>query len=182
MEIWKDIIGYEGLYQVSNLGNIKRISGSAMCLKDRVLIIKTKPNGYCFVCLSKNNSLKYPHIHRLVAIAFIANPENKSQVNHINGIKKDNRLENLEWVTPSENGLHSFRELGRVGVGLKGLLNKKSKPIVQKTISGEIIKQYESINIASKENSFSNTLISNVAKNKYGNKTAYGFKWEFANI
>lgn len=182
MEIWKDITGYEGLYQVSNLGNIKRINGSARCLKDRTLVIKTKENGYCFVCLCKNNSLKYPHIHRLVALAFIPNPEKKSQVNHKNGIKNDNRLENLEWSTPSENGLHSFRKLGRVVVGLKGCLNRRSKPIIQKTISGEFIKKYESINIACKENSFNNSIISAVAHNKYGRKTAYGFKWEFCNI
>lgn len=95
-EIWKDIPGYEGLYQVSNLGSVysarrkKRLSAS------------TK-NTYIIVCLSKDGKQKPFYIHRLVAEAFIPNPENKPQVNHISCDTHDNRAENLEWVTRDEN-------------------------------------------------------------------------------
>jgi hypothetical protein len=104
-EIWKDVLGYESFYQVSNLGNIKTLGNNKFhTVKVMTNIIR---NGYCTVTLRKNNNQKIFRVHRLVAQAFISNPNNKSQVNHINGIKKDNRLINLEWATPFENMQHA---------------------------------------------------------------------------
>ncbi len=103
--MWKDIIGYEGLYQVNNVWLVKSISDRFW--KERIL----KPlntRGYNRVCLYKHWKQNPYSIHRLVAQAFITNPENKPQVNHKNGIKNDNNLENLEWVTASENMQHAF--------------------------------------------------------------------------
>jgi hypothetical protein len=99
-EIWKDIEGYEGLYQVSNLGRIKSLNFKR---SGKEGILKSNPEGgYCAVTLShKRRGVFY--IHRLVATAFIPNPENKPEVNHINHNKRDNRASNLEWVTQSEN-------------------------------------------------------------------------------
>lgn len=106
-EIWVDIKGYEGLYQVSNLGRVKslnyRRTGKEKILKP----IKMK-RQYIKVQLCKNRKPKQYMIHRLVAQAFIPNPDNKEQVNHINGNKADNRVENLEWCTNSENTQHAF--------------------------------------------------------------------------
>jgi len=113
LEEWKDIIGYEGIYEISNQGRI-------LSKKNNHKILKcTVRKGYVFVILRKENTSKQFRVHRLVAENFIDNPEKKEQVNHINGIKHDNRLCNLEWNTSFENMQHAYKN---------GLLNiKKGK-------------------------------------------------------
>lgn len=102
METYKDILGFEGIYQISNLGNVKNI------MKNKVLKPRKHTNGYLRICLCKNGIVKDYFIHRLVASAFIENPLNKSDVNHIDGNKANNNIFNLEWSTRSENQKHAF--------------------------------------------------------------------------
>jgi hypothetical protein len=130
MEIWKDIQGYEGLYQVSNFGNIKsNCRGNGKFKNERILkLVKTK-KGYISVRLLKNKIEKTYLVHRLVGLAFIDNLENKPCINHINGVKTDNNLLNLEWVTYRENNIHAFKtglqnNLGRFNSGSKIVLDK----------------------------------------------------------
>jgi hypothetical protein len=104
-EEWKDIAGYEGLYQVSSLGRIKRINAYRQMHSNRI-IADTK-RQYCQVRLSKNNEKQTLLVHRLVATAFVDNPDHKEEVNHINGDRYDNRAVNLEWNTRKENLLHA---------------------------------------------------------------------------
>lgn len=106
-EIWKDIVGFEGLYQVSNLGNVKRLF-SKRVLQERLIGRNIDRYGYVKRVLSKEGKMYFFTEHRLVAIAFIDNPKNKATVNHKNGIKTDNRVENLEWHTNSENMSHAI--------------------------------------------------------------------------
>lgn len=105
MEVWKEIEGYEGHYQVSTLGNVASIkTGRPVMMK-----LQNHSGGYKQVKLCKPNKIKIERVHRLVASAFISNFENKPQVNHINGDKTDNRVGNLEWNTPIENTRHAFK-------------------------------------------------------------------------
>jgi len=106
-EIWKDIAGFEGLYQVSNLGNVKRLI-SERVFEERLIGRNIDRYGYVKRVLSKEGKMYFFTEHRLVAIAFIDNPNNKATVNHKNGIKTDNRVENLEWHTNSENMSHAI--------------------------------------------------------------------------
>ena len=113
MEIWKDVVGYEGFYQVSNQGrvksldrNIKHKNGRVYYTKGKILKTYLQNGGYLIAHLNKNGKMKNCTVHRLVATAFIENPEEKAEIDHINTIKTDNRVENLRWVTRSENFLN----------------------------------------------------------------------------
>jgi hypothetical protein len=109
-EIWKSVKGYEDIYEVSNFGNIKSLGKSKE--KKEKIFKGTFRKGYLCATLRKNNIAKIYLVHRLVAIAFIKNTDNKKQVNHKNGIKSDNNVDNLEWNTAFENMQHaSFNNL-----------------------------------------------------------------------
>jgi hypothetical protein len=114
-EIWKDIKGYEGLYQVSNLGNVKSLSyRNHTSFSERELILKPWClKGYKGISLTRNNKPRRRLLHRLVAQAFIPNPENKPEVNHKDFDHGNNYVENLEWMTPKENVRHAI-EGGRM--------------------------------------------------------------------
>jgi hypothetical protein len=115
MEQWKDIKGFEGMYQVSNLARIKsverlRSNGSGMQLQpEKIKDIQTHMNGYKYVNLSKDNKNYTHRIHRLVAEAFIPNTENKPDVNHMDTDKGNNLPHNLEWATKKENTKHLIK-------------------------------------------------------------------------
>ena len=105
MEIWKDVIGYEGLYEVSNFGRVK----SLLLKNERILRPRINGNGYLRVALRKNDIAKDFFIHRLVAFSFLENMEEKEFINHIDGNKKNNTVENLEWCNRSENIQHAIK-------------------------------------------------------------------------
>lgn len=133
-EIWKDIDGFEGYYQVSNMGRVKSLDrfvkhnwGGYKLNKGKILKSYSK-NGtnYEFVVLCVKNKRRMKSVHRLVAEAFMPNPENKPEVNHISGSKIDNRIQNLEWCTRSENQLHAFANNLKCSNGTKHSQHKLS--------------------------------------------------------
>lgn len=132
LEQWKDVIGYENLYKISNIGKIKSLPKTVnrgkfgTRYREEITLKQTfTPKGYNRIILRNNNIKKNFFTHRLVAMAFIPNPLSLPQINHINGVKDDNRVENLEWCTNSHNILHAF------STGLKkptkGTINGMSK-------------------------------------------------------
>lgn len=146
VEQWKDISGYKGLYEISNLGRVKAcpkkwVRGFS---KERIIKHKITIHGYCQVVLHDNKVCKTIAVHRLVALAFIENPENKREVNHINGIKTDNYLENLEWNTSGENQRHAYALGLRKQNGSKNANSTKCIDIVTKIEYGSLVEAYKS--------------------------------------
>lgn len=145
-EIWKDIKGYEGKYQISNLGNVRSLMYHNAKGIRRTSLLKpaTDRSGYFRCALSKNNILTTFKVHRLVAQAFIPNPLNLPQVNHLNGNKQDNRAENLEWASNSTNQIHAYKLGLNTGARGKGIT-------VGVTFPNGDYKEYASLKFAAKD-------------------------------
>ena len=183
-EIWKDIKGYEGYYQVSNFGQVRSVDreivnegnrgkSKTSHYKGRILSAGERNKGYLMVVLTKNSKMKSFAVHRLVAQAFIPNPNNYPQVNHIDENKTNNRVDNLEWCTCKYNvNYGSWKE--KQSKAHKGLYSKK---VVQIDKQGNYITTFNSITEAERITGIRH--ISTVACGK--RKYAGGFIWKFLN-
>lgn len=175
-EIWKDIKDYEGKYQVSNLGNVKSLNYNGTGLV-RLMKLSRSGRGYRHVSLTKNRIERKPYVHRLIAEAFIPNPENKPYIDHINTIRSDNRIENLRWVTRKEN---MNNPLSRVNMSGKfGALHHRSIPIIQYSKDGEFIQEFACTWEATRETGVHNGNLVQCCKGKV--KTAGGYVWKYKN-
>lgn len=180
-EIWKDIEGYEGLYQVSNLGRVKSFIGPNHCNREIIKTLIISNNGYLRVGLCKNSKLKYASVHRLIAKAFIPNPDNLPQINHKDENKTNNFVwinedgsidlekSNLEWCTQEYNN--------KYGTHVKRVIEKRLKPVIQMTLDERIIKVWASAKEAEKDG-FLNSNICSCCKERL--KTYKGYKWKYA--
>lgn len=182
-EIWKEIPRYNGAYLISNFGNMK--STERYCyhgdkpwlVKERLLSKVVGHTGYIEYQVTYNKKHRSEKAHRLVAEAFIPNPENKPQVNHIDGNKQNNRVENLEWCTNGENSKHAFR----TGLNHANYTPSNSRKILQiNKDTNEIIAKYPSINAALRHFNLPITKRANIVECCKGKqKTGYGYKWKY---
>lgn len=191
-EVWADVLGYEGRYQISNSGKVKSMERFIPHFRKGLRVIHEKikkspldRDGYPVTKLSKEGVKKHFGVHRLVATAFVPNPLNLSEVNHLDGNKQNNNDWNLEWTTTSGNIIHAFRLKLRkpstysLNGPMKGRFNErhnKSKPVAQFDLTGNLIKIW-SCGAEAGRNGF---IGSNVSACCHGvSKTHGGFKWEF---
>lgn len=186
-EIWKDIKGFEGLYQVSNMGRVKSLgrlvatkNGKTYCVKEKIMSIHIDKQGYQCVHLRKSGGFQYEKkIHQLVGIAFIPNPDNKPFIDHINTIRDDNRIENLRWCTSKENSNNSLTKIKMSSSqkGKTGVISNHHKSIMQFDINGNLLKQWDTITEAAKCTGTNRTSIVSCANGKY--KMAGGYIWKY---
>lgn len=183
-EVWKDIEGYEGLYQVSNYGRVKSLDRLIIYSDNRHAFYKgkiLKPScdgcgkGYLYVHITRKKIAK---IHRLVAQAFLPNPKNLLEINHIDGNTKNNNLNNLEWISHKNNCLHYTYELGQHKA------QYKMKKVVMIGFNNKIIKEFNSISNAvrwlKQNTNFKKATTTNIcAVCKYKKDSSYGFKWNY---
>lgn len=169
-ETWKDIEEYEGLYQVSNMGRVKSV-------RRNIILRPSIRNGYKRVTLYTNNIPKRYSIHRLVAMAFIPNPDNLPQVNHKDENRTNNCISNLEWCTQEYNINYGTGNKRRAQ---KQLNNKnKSKVVLQYSLDGTFIKEWKSTMDVQRKLGFGQSHIVQVCKGK--RRIAYGYIWKYKN-
>lgn len=181
VEIWKDIEGFTG-YQVSNLGIVRSLDRTKTVInhkgtwehefKGTVMKQQTDKYGYSRVMLHADSQQKNCKIHRLVAMAFLPNPENKGTVNHKDGDKLNNTVDNLEWNTQAEQNIHAYKA---------GLRLIHCKPVLQIDIgTGKVMQEYPSIREAERQMKVSQGSITDCLNGKQ--KSCRGFHWKYKNV
>lgn len=181
MEVWKDIQGYEGLYQISNMGNVKtlkRTTSYNRIIEEKIKSQREKYDGYLRVTLCKNGKKSTIAVHRLVAQTFIPNPINKPQVNHIDCNKKNNCVDNLEWADNFENMRHAWENgLLPEHVGRKGETCNFAKLTEQEAIEIlEMSKSCKQKEIAKKYNIAVSTVSRIINGKRWGHLSGGGTK------
>ncbi|QEE50332.1 hypothetical protein FUA48_12310 [Flavobacterium alkalisoli] len=189
-EIWRDVLNYEGCYQISNLGRVKSVERKVKSsrsktgyrtIKEKLMTPLLSKYGYYRVHLMKEGKSFIAMVHRLIAEAFIPNPNNKPQVNHINLIRTDNRIENLEWMTNKENMRHAWDNNSANKEAIKKATiiaqERNKKAVIQYNVNMEIVKTFLSIKDASEECNIRHSNIGMCCSGKI--KTAGGFIWKY---
>lgn len=190
-EIWKDIKDFEGMYQVSNLGRVRsvdRFDRTGQLHKGVIIVLSDNGRGYKTVRMSKDSKPKKCYVHRLVATAFIENPDNKPEVHHIDGDKSNNKLENLQWVTTKEN--NSFRERiesmkknpNWLKTRKRAMAKAREKAIVVKSYRtkftrGDVSLEFSSLAEGARQLGLDTGNCTRVANGKY--KRTHGYKVEY---
>ena len=166
-EVWKDVSGYEGMYEVSNLGRVKSLKQG----KERILKPKTEKCGHLHVGLYKNGEQKKYYVHRLVAQVFLSNPQNLPMINHKDDNPSNNQVENLEFCTAKYNSNYGTRTQRQA--------EKLSKPVIQFTKDGEFVREWKSATDVQRNLGYNNGHISECCNRK--RKSAYSFIWKYKN-
>lgn len=185
-EIWKDIQGYEGLYQISNTGKVKSLgrfvyNGSGMRWNaERILKCKDNGHGYLNVCLARDkDDHKYAYIHRLVATHFVENPSGLPQVNHKDENKSNNNAENLEWCDMQYNNTYGTKiQRGVANMDYASIAKRRSVPVYQINLDGTIVRRHNGMSDAARKFGFKTSEISSCCKDK--KHTHAGFRWMYA--
>lgn len=192
VEVWKDIVGYEGLYMISNHGRVKslprlvnsRLRNNKQVLRREVILNTNETKWYKQVALFRGDGSRATFsIHRLVAKAFIPNPNDHKIINHIDSDPSNNHYSNLEWCTQSHNIKHAYntgRKTKSPGFGdaKYGLDNPASRQVAQYLLDGTFVKQWDCVTYIQKELGFNRPNICKCCRGKIN--TAYGYKWEYA--
>lgn len=168
-EIWLPIVGYEGLYEVSNMGRVKSL-GNDRDRKEKILKPGNNGHGYLLVRLCKNRKGKWFLVHRLVAEAFIPNPDNLPCINHKDECKTNNQVSNLEWCTHKYN-VHYSKSLDKAN-------EARIKSILQFTKDGEFVAEYPSLSEASRQTGFNKGNILNCCKGRYSHSAGYVWRYK----
>lgn len=192
-EIWKDVSGFEGYYQVSNFGNVRsvdryvRSKGKPTFRKGTCMKLQVNHKGYYSVILHKESKAYPKVIHRLVATAFIPNPDNLPQVNHKDTNKKNNEVSNLEWCTNQENQTHAKangcygpftqKQYETVNRNLQKARKARLKSVIQMDVNFNKIREFRSIKEAERETGVNNSKICACCKER--RNTAGGFRWKY---
>ena len=177
MELWRPVKGYEGFYEVSNLGRVRSVdrfvrnshNGDYTVFKKSIIKKPTLDDGgYETITLNKEGRWETRLVHRLVAIAFLGDPEEGQEVNHKDENKRNNQVSNLEWCSKAYNV--------RYGTRARRAAAKRSRPVLQCTLDGEIIQEYQSLSSV-KEDGFNPSNVKAVCDGKFSQMNGYGWRW-----